>query len=115
MSTLRYLIVYPGYSSARAEEEDAFVARLRARGIDARAFGVPCEGGWLPFHELDRRHRSGDRALRESYEQLLRELEYARFVRDREQCATDDHVGTGVGMISRQDRIPSTSCGACRG
>ena len=47
--------------------------------------------------------------------QLLRELEYARFVRDREQCATDDHVGTGVGMISRQDRIPSTSCGACRG
>ncbi len=75
MSTLRYLIVYPGYSSARAEEEDAFVARLRARGIDARAFGVPCEGGWLPFHELDRRHRSGDRALRESYEQLLRELD----------------------------------------
>ena len=74
MDSLRYLIVYPGYSSARAEEEDAFVARLQARGIDARAFGVPGEGGWLPFHELDRRHRSGDRALRESYELLFREL-----------------------------------------
>ncbi|MEY4831614.1 MAG: hypothetical protein RLZZ562_3410, partial [Planctomycetota bacterium] len=71
MKSLRYLIVYPGYSAARAEEESAFAARLTARGIDARAFGIPCEGGWLPFAELDRRHQSGDRTLREAYAQLL--------------------------------------------
>ena len=71
MKSLRYLIVYPGYSAARAEEESAFAARLTARGMDARAFGIPCEGGWLPFAELDRRHQNGDRSLREAYAQLL--------------------------------------------
>ncbi len=75
MGSLRWLVVYPEYSSARAEEEQAFVSRLCARGFDARAFGIPCEGGWLPFHELDRRHRAGDRALREAYARLLRELD----------------------------------------
>jgi len=73
--SLRYLVVYPSYSPARDEEEESFAARLRARGVDARAFGIPCAGGWLPFHELDRRHRGGDRALAEAYERLLRELD----------------------------------------
>ena len=72
--SLRYLVVFPSYSPARDEEEESFASRLRARGVDARAFGIPCAGGWLPFHELDRRHRSGDRALRGAYERLLREL-----------------------------------------
>ncbi len=75
MRPLRWLIVYPEYSSTRADEEEAFVSRLRARAIDARAFGVPCEGGWLPFHELDRRYRSGDHALHAAYQRLLRELD----------------------------------------
>lgn len=73
-SPLRWLVVYPAYGRARVEEEDAFAARMRARGVDVRTFGIPCEGGWWPFPELDRRWKAKDRGLLAAYERLQHEL-----------------------------------------
>lgn len=103
-ASLRWLVVYPAYGQARVEEEDVFVARLRARGIDARAFGIPCEGGWWPFAELDRRYRNRDRGLLAAYESLQKELA------DR-----DVLVAAGGAMLHPEllDRVGATKLLIC--
>lgn len=67
---LRYVWTYPDYSPARRAVEEGFCARMRAQGHEIEAFGIPCPGGWLPFLELDRRYRTGDRLLHAAYAAL---------------------------------------------
>lgn len=68
---LRLLFVYPEYSSSRAEAEHGLCARLRANGLRARAFGVPCTS-WLPFAALDSLWKTRNPYLLKQYETILK-------------------------------------------
>ncbi len=75
---LRYLWAYSAADAWTLAWHDKLLERRRARGHDVRHFCVTPESlqhKWLPFPELDRRWRRGDRTLMTIYEQLATALD----------------------------------------
>ena len=76
--SLRYLWVYSAADEWAVNWHDRLLGRRRERGYDIEGFcNTPLELNrrWLPFPELDRRWRNGDKALMTLYERLAKYLE----------------------------------------
>jgi spore maturation protein CgeB len=75
---LRYLWAYSAADPWTLDWHDKLLARRVERGYEVRHFCVTpasLQHKWLPFPELDRRWRRGDRVLMTLYEQLATELD----------------------------------------
>lgn len=72
--SLRYVTVYPEYSSARRAEDELFASNARSLGYDVEAIGLPCEGGWWHFPKLDEKWRSKSADLMAMYDGLREKL-----------------------------------------
>lgn len=75
---LRYLWVFSSADEWTDNWHNRLLERRRAMGYDIEGFCNSPAGElrhWLPFPELDRRWRSGDRGLMALYEQLAKKLE----------------------------------------
>lgn len=78
MRSRRYLWAYSATDERRRSWNERFARRCRERGYDVTTFCVTppsVSSGWLPFPELHRRWREGDRELLDLYWRLDRALE----------------------------------------
>lgn len=70
MKSLRYLLVYPSYSSCRNEEDEALVQSIRLMGYNIETFPIPCPEGWWPFPKLDAAWSQHSSTIMKIYEKL---------------------------------------------
>lgn len=72
MRSLKYMVVYPGFSEKSMRSNEEYVAGLRkSTGLNISSFHIPCNGTWLPFPLLDKYWKEKNPVLMKAYEELM--------------------------------------------